>query len=89
MTRMAIRRHYSKAPITEALIDLRVRLPESVRLEDVATIEASIRSDYPKKAERHIAHGEVRLGSQVAASATTQTVGYLFRSVDDQQIVQM
>jgi uncharacterized protein (TIGR04255 family) len=39
--------HYSKAPITEAIIDLRTIIPETFPVERFAEIHASIQQDFP------------------------------------------
>lgn len=40
-------RHYSKAPVTEAIIDLRTTTPETFPVEKFAEIHASIQQDFP------------------------------------------
>lgn len=39
---MQVKRHYSKAPITEAVIDLRVTLPEGFSVNKLAEIHPHI-----------------------------------------------
>lgn len=85
---MARRRHYSKAPITEAVIDIRVRLPETARLSDLEAVQEPHRSDYPGKESRSLARGRFEVGRQVSASASSEPIGFLFKSEDEKRIFQ-
>lgn len=44
---MQVHRHYSKAPITEAIIDLKVAFPEGFTVDQLADIYASISNRFP------------------------------------------
>ncbi len=44
---MQIQRHYSKAPITEAIIDLRVALPEGFSVDKLKNIHSYISDNFP------------------------------------------
>ncbi len=44
---MQAQRHYSKAPITEAVIDLRVNLPEGFTVDRLKDIHSSISEKFP------------------------------------------
>ena len=85
---MTSRRHYPKAPITEALIDIRARLPESVRLSDLEALHEMIREDYPEKLDRNLAEGRFEVGTHVSASARQRRLGFLFKSADEKQVFQ-
>lgn len=85
---MTTRLHYPKAPITEAIIDIRVRLAESVRLNDLENLHETIREQYPEKTNRNLAHGRFEIGKQVIASASQQAVGFLFKTTDEKQVFQ-
>ena len=80
--------HYARAPITEAIIDLRVVLPESARLEDLSAIARGREDEYPHKQDRHFTLGQMQLGEQVSASASSRHIGYLFKSADGCNIFQ-
>ena len=80
--------HLNKAPITEALVDLRVKLPEGTDLEKLASIHQSISSDYPKKQERMRMEGEIDIKSGKFISRMTSVDGYIYRSGDEKQVVQ-
>ncbi|MGE0375920.1 MAG: TIGR04255 family protein [Planctomycetaceae bacterium] len=85
---MTSRQPYSRAPITEAIIDIRVKAPESVRLDQVEKLHESIQDEYPGKVARHLAHGRLTIGAQVSALASQMPIGYLFKSQDEKQIFQ-
>ena len=85
---MTTRRHYANSPITEAIIDLRVKLPENVKIGDLEPIHDRIRSQYPNKENRTLARGRFEVGRGVSASASSQSIGFFFKSEDERQIVQ-
>jgi len=47
MDGMQERNHYSRAPITEAVIDLRVELPSEATLAEFSNVYTCIEADYP------------------------------------------
>jgi uncharacterized protein (TIGR04255 family) len=81
---------FSKAPITEALVDIRTQLPAGVSLPDVEALHRFIRSEYPEKQNRTLWEGSFQLQGEKEPLATTksQLIGYLFKSADGNQIVQ-
>ena len=50
---MQVSRHYSRSPITEAIIDLRVTLPEGFSVDKLTEIYTSIRDNFPTKEPMH------------------------------------
>jgi uncharacterized protein (TIGR04255 family) len=86
---MPRKRHYTKAPITEALIDLRVELPEGTGLAELLKIHDGLAASYPTKKDRIVAEVQGQIGIQgAAASARSKRVGYLFASTDEKQVFQ-
>lgn len=81
-------KHYSRAPITEALIDLRVELPDGVTLATLTDVHSSIKADYPMLQELMIFQGQMVAGASVGATASQTQVGYIFSSSDQKQIFQ-
>ncbi len=85
---MQLQRHYSKAPIKEAIIDLRVALPKGFSVDKLVDIHPHINDRFPIK-EPLIA-GSIIL--QAAASLTVNTSqqhnGFLFRSEDNLKVFQ-
>lgn len=88
---MAAPRHLPNAPITEALVDLRVRLPADFQVGRLKTVQSLIAGDYPMVTERRRWESHVRFSvgeppKQMAADKGPD--GYLFTSADAKQLVQ-
>lgn len=81
-------RHYSKAPLTEAVLDIRVELPSEVTLQELKKIQEGEEERYPRKEESLFVVGHMSMGSQVGASAQQTHNGYRFVSPDNRQIFQ-
>lgn len=81
-------RHYSHAPLTEAVIDIRVELPSEVTRERLSNVHVGQEDDYPRREENIIVHGKMSIGAEVGASATQTANGYRFLSKDNRQIFQ-
>ena len=83
---------FPNAPITEALLDIRVTLPAETDLAKLATFHDAIKQQYPSKQERLAWRGHVEIKTspvpEVSQSATGGPDGYLFTSVDGRQVVQ-
>lgn len=85
---MAKQRHYPNAPITEAIIDLKVELPSGVTVADLEKVQAGQEEAYPTKQDWKLFMGQMQVGKQVSASASSEHLGYLFKSADKKQIFQ-
>ena len=81
-------RHYPKAPITEAVIDLRVEPAPKLAVSELAKVRQGDETEYPTVEQVNTVLGQMLVGPQVSASASTEHVGYLFRSADGKQIHQ-
>lgn len=79
-------RHYPRAPITEALVDLRVSYPEGMSLERLKQFGDRVRNRYPSEATRDVFQAEIKLGQ--GASSTNTTLGFVYHSADRLQAVQ-
>lgn len=82
---------FAKAPLTEALVDIRVQLPDTVTLETLETLHDRIQRDYPKKNARRKWQGQVQFkenGEPIATSKDLGVDGYFFTSEDHKQVVQ-
>lgn len=84
---MVASRHLANAPITEALIDIRVKLPLNVDLSTLSSVHASFASDYPNKHDRVKTETQIDLKTK-KADTTSIVDGYLFTSSDGTQVVQ-
>jgi uncharacterized protein (TIGR04255 family) len=81
-------RRYLNAPITEALVDIRVEYDSAVSLEKLKAFGAEVKVEYPHEATRDVIQGEFRLDGQHAQASRT-VVGYIFHSEDRSQAVQV
>jgi uncharacterized protein (TIGR04255 family) len=81
---------FPNAPITEALLDIRVKLPPQVDLEQLATFQNDIKDDFPSRRERFMweSRFEIKEGDVQVSSPTGGVEGYLFRSSDGKRVVQ-
>lgn len=85
---MAESRHYKRAPITEAVVDLRVAsmtAPQLALLERVGQDEAAA---YPARTEIHRASGQMELGQRVTTAASSEQIGFRFAASDQKLIWQ-
>lgn len=81
-------KHYSRAPLTEALIDIRVELPSEMTLSNLSKVHVGQEENYPRREENIIVHGKMSVGAEVGASATQTSNGYRYLSKDSRQIFQ-
>ena len=83
--------HLPKAPITEALIDIRVRLPADTSIGTLAAFRDAIRNDYPTCRERRRWRGKLHAsdkGTLTVEADSEEPDGYLLTSADGRQVVQ-
>jgi uncharacterized protein (TIGR04255 family) len=85
---MEPRRHYSRAPITEAIIELRAKLPEGITAADLEKCGADQTGAYPTKKKLNLSVGQLELGERLSTSASTRHMGFLFASADNKQVFQ-
>jgi uncharacterized protein (TIGR04255 family) len=80
---------YPNAPITEALIDIRVAHQQGVSLEKLKKFGVEVRHEYPNESPRDILQGQIDFTlSNPQTQPSRTTVGYIFHSVDRRQAVQ-
>lgn len=80
---------FSKAPITEALLDIRCRPSEATTLERLESIQGEIIADFPKRRSRIEARTQHRVHSdEVDVASSSRVLGYQFLSADDRRISQ-
>lgn len=82
-------RHYPHAPITEALVDLRVNYGPEVSLESLRAFGAHIKASYPHEGTRDMLQSEITVvAGQPKTESKHTTLGYIFHSEDRRQAVQ-
>jgi uncharacterized protein (TIGR04255 family) len=86
---MANQQHLSKAPIEEALIDIRVTLPKHTReLEYLAALEEKYREQYPDKKTITEFRYKVDLDHPETEEKTSKPLGFRYTSADNTQVIQ-
>ena len=88
---MAEVRHLNNAPITEAIIDFRVKLPSEFKVEAFLELKKTISDRFPKFEERKLFSSQLRIkkGKPQPPSAEYHGVqGYFFRPEDDKKVAQ-
>jgi uncharacterized protein (TIGR04255 family) len=81
------RPHLPNAPIAEAVLDIQVQLPASVRLGHLEAMHRGIRDRYPNRRTRHRVEVDIKLEGAVPIT-TPKEDGYLFQSRDGRRIAQ-
>jgi uncharacterized protein (TIGR04255 family) len=76
---------YENAPITEALIDIRVEPLPSSNIRDLDAIHELVKDRYPDKHATVHWQGQFSLGTEVGAVAHQAPTGFVFRSSDKKQ----
>ncbi len=78
-----------KAPITEALIDICVKLPSDFDVKNISSIYQTIKEEYPEKHEQRISKVSFELKvDEPIKSSRANINGYRYISSDKKQIVQ-
>jgi uncharacterized protein (TIGR04255 family) len=87
---MQVQRHYSKAPITEAVIDLRVVLPEGLTVDRIEDIHTHVIDSFPIKEPLYTGVGSLTFqpGLPLQIDANQQQNGFLFKSKNNEKIFQ-
>jgi uncharacterized protein (TIGR04255 family) len=80
--------HYSRAPITEAIIDLRVQLRDDLPAAELRKAHLGQESAYPQVEAVNVTVGHMEVGERISTAATTKHMGFWFRSADGKQIYQ-
>lgn len=83
-----IREHLKKAPLNEAVIDLRTSLAEDVSGERFLELKDMLSADYPKVDQKRVMLTEVKLGEDTQAHAKLLGSGVWYTSDDGRQIAQ-
>jgi uncharacterized protein (TIGR04255 family) len=78
------------APITEALIDIRIGIKEGFDVNRFLSLHEAIANQYPGKKTRHKWEGrfELKRGEALVSAGTEAVDGYIFTSTDEKQLFQ-
>src|SRR5262249_17590152 len=87
---MAKPRHLKNAPITEALIDIRVKLPAGVDVPRLRSLQQRIADKYPQEQERRAwqAQFDLRPGEPRITQGQEEIEGYNYIATDKTTVVQ-
>lgn len=77
---------YKNAPITEALIDIKVTLPDSTKLPQLRSLGDKIGNEYPEIKGRKM--WQFQVNSEKAVANETGQNGFLFTSKDQKYVAQ-
>lgn len=82
---------FPNAPITEALLDIKVQLPQEIDLRSLESFYDFIKDRFPEKQTRSFFKGEVKISPEVkppVLSSSSGIDGYIFRSPEENKVVQ-
>lgn len=84
---MPERTHYSRAPITEAIIDLRIAPAQGFSIEDLAPLREVVEDRYPTHEEEHVQYQQMAfIGADLLqAGGGHQLNGFRFISTDKRE----
>ena len=86
---MAKLQHLARAPIIEALIDIRVTLPKHTRLvEYLAGLDEQFWGQYPDKKTTQEVRYQFELAHPEAEERTTTPLGFRYTNADNTQVIQ-
>ncbi len=83
--------HLAKAPIVEAIVDFRVRLPAGFEIACFKELHPQFQSDYPNVEDRKLVEHKFEQSPGKEPSHSTKdhgVIGYFFRSADKANLVQ-
>ena len=83
-------RHYPNAPITEAVIDLRVQPHPQLIMSTLLKVREGNEAQYPTMYPVNEVYGSMQFAQEkgFSTTASSQQIGYMFRSADEKQILQ-
>ena len=72
--------HYDNSPLTEAVIDIRVTVPEGVTLEALASMQAEQKHAYPTRRDQMYVEGQLSVDPETGPSSSCDSLrGSFFR----------
>jgi uncharacterized protein (TIGR04255 family) len=79
---------YSRPPITEAIIDVRVTLPSGVTTDTLAQVQVGQEEAYPIRGDLFFQQTQLVPGTGIVPHPGPALIGHSFRSQEGKQIVQ-
>lgn len=85
---LAEHHHYARAPIQEAVIEIRCSVPEDVTVDALASLGAQLDGYEEARPGFEVEQQVDFSGEQIVASAQGRTIGHLFRRRDGRRVIQ-
>lgn len=88
---MAKQRRLKNAPITEAIIDFRIKLPSQFNAKEFLSLKKEFRDRFPKIQERRFIKSEFKITTGNLPPTIKKDeglLGYFFKSEDEKKVVQ-
>jgi len=88
---MAKQRHLKNAPITEAIIDFRTKLPSLFNVKEFLSLKETFHDRFPNIQENRFIKSEFKINKGVPVSAGPKDEGihgYFFKPTDEKKVVQ-
>ena len=85
---MSKSRRYAKAPITEAVIDLKVKFATPVSMDALTRLSLSESDRYPTRNIRLRVFSQFTAGAQVGSATQQKETGFICRDKDERQVYQ-
>lgn len=82
---------FPNAPITEAVLDIRAKLPQEINLKNIESFHDCVKENFPEKKARMFSKIELKLSTTswpTTVPASGGIDGYLFQSSKEKKIVQ-
>ncbi len=82
--------HFSRSPLTEALIDIRIQSRPDLNLDDLAAIQKGHESEYPSRKDQMLVEGQFSIDPDNPVAIGNRThIGYEFKANDERQTVRV
>jgi len=86
---LALYEIFPNAPITEAVIEILVKLPKNIIISDLIKCHDSLRSRFPEVVEQKLFKAGFQLGKRASTLPSKESaIGYLLKSSQDKKVVQ-
>src|SRR5262249_1019003 len=82
-----VSRKYGRAPIIEAIIEIRVIPAEGFAAASCKSVFSGVREQFPEAQELRSMHAQILGGPTIGASATQRLAGYTFRNSSRGQLL--
>jgi uncharacterized protein (TIGR04255 family) len=85
---LTVHKHYKSAPITEAIIDIRVELATGSDASSLEPVQAQVSGQYPTREDLMMVEQQLSFKPDSGTDAKRTKLGYLYRSADTKNVFQ-